>query len=81
MAMFVVFPAAAEAGDLPLAPHWKVYLPAVLVSFVLMVPAIIYAEKRGQVKPVFVGAIALLLVTLLGMWFGSTNFTVVRAAC
>jgi MFS family permease len=78
MAMFVVVPGLLlRYGDLPLASHWKVYLPAVLASFVLMVPAIIYAEKRNQVKPVFVFAIALLVATLLAMWFGSTNFTVV----
>ena len=78
MAMFVVVPGLLlKYGDLPLASHWKVYLPAVLVSFVLMVPAIIYAEKRNQVKPVFVSAIALLSATLLAMWSGSTNFAVV----
>ncbi len=78
MAMFVVVPGLLlKYGDLPLASHWKVYLPAVLASFVLMVPAIIYAEKRNKVKPVFVSAIALLAATLLAMWLGSTDFTVV----
>lgn len=78
MAMFVVVPGLLlKYGDLPLASHWKIYLPAVLVSFVLMVPAIFLAEKRNKVKPVFVSAIALLVATLLVMWLGSTNFTVV----
>ena len=39
----------------------------VLASFVLMVPAIIIAEKRNQVKPVFVLAIALLLPLLAAL--------------
>ena len=78
MAMFVVVPGLLiRYGGLPLATHWKVYLPAVLASFVLMVPAIVLAEKRDKVQPVFVSAIGLLLVTLLAMWSGSTNFTVV----
>ena len=78
MAMFVVVPGLlVHYGDLPLASHWKVYLPAVLASFVLMVPAIILAEKRNKVQPVFVSAIVLLLATLLAMWLGSTNFAVV----
>jgi len=78
MAMFVVVPGLLVShGDLPLASHWKVYLPAVLLSFVLMVPAIIYAEKRHKVQPVFVFAIALLLLTLVAMWLGSTSFLVV----
>ncbi len=78
MAMFVVVPGLLiRYGGLPLASHWQIYLPAVLASFVLMVPAIILAEKRNKVQPVFVSAIALLLVTLLVMWLGSTNFMVV----
>jgi predicted MFS family arabinose efflux permease len=59
---------------LPLSGHWKVYLPAIVVSFVLMVPAIIYAERQGRVKQVFVGAIALLLLTEVGFIFGRESF-------
>jgi predicted MFS family arabinose efflux permease len=78
MSMFVVVPGLLiRYGDLPLASHWKIYLPAVLASFVLMVPAIIIAEKRNKVQAVFVSAIGLLLVTLLVMAFGGTNFNVV----
>ncbi len=78
MAMFVVVPGLlVRYGDLPLASHWQIYLPAVLASFVLMVPAIILAEKRNKVQPVFVSAIGLLLLTLLVMGFGSTSFAVV----
>ena len=77
MAMFVVIPGLLLSyGDLPLASHWKVYLPAVLASFVLMVPAIVLAEKYNQVKPVFVAAVGLLLATLLVMGRGSTSFMV-----
>lgn len=66
-AMWVLVPAAlVKHGHLPLAEHWKIYLPAVLISFVVMVPAIIAAEKKGRMKPVFKGAIALLLVVQLG---------------
>ncbi|MDP3514826.1 MAG: MFS transporter [Sulfuritalea sp.] len=78
MAMFVVVPGLLiRYGDLPLASHWKIYLPAVLASFVLMVPAIIVAEKRNKVQAVFVTAIGLLLATLLAMWLGSTSFMVI----
>ncbi|WP_319245008.1 MFS transporter [uncultured Propionivibrio sp.] len=71
MAMFMVIPAALrQAAALPLAEHWKVYLPAVLLSFAFMVPAVIRAERHGQIKPVFIGAIALLLATEVGFIFG-----------
>jgi MFS family permease len=61
MAMFVVVPFALKQ-TLAVEQHWQVYLPVVLISFVLMIPAIIVAEKRGRMKPVFVGAVALMLV-------------------
>ena len=67
MAMFVVIPLAlVNAAGLALPEHWKVYLPALLLSFVLMIPAIIVAEKKNKTKPVFNGAIALILLTQLG---------------
>ena len=68
MAMFVVIPhALIQEGGLPAAAHWQVYLPAVLVSFAVMVPAIIAAERKDKMRPVFRGAIALLAVVQLGL--------------
>jgi MFS family permease len=63
----VVPPLLVSVGGLPAAQHWKVYLPAVLISFVVMVPAIIAAEKHGRMKAVFVGAILLLIAVQVGM--------------
>ncbi|MCP5269516.1 MAG: MFS transporter [Zoogloeaceae bacterium] len=73
MAMFVVVPLAlVQLGGLALPDHWKVYLPALLLSFVLMIPAIIVAEKKNKTKQVFNGAIVLILVTQIGFaLFGS----------
>jgi predicted MFS family arabinose efflux permease len=81
MSMFVVIPfALTQSGDLPGDQHWQVYLPVVLVSFVLMVPGIIVAEKRGQMKPVFVGAIALMLGAQLLMSISLAHFWGIVAA-
>jgi len=55
-------------AQLPLAEHWKIYLPVVIASFVLMLPPIFIGEKRGKSKQVFVAAIALLLLVQIGMW-------------
>jgi MFS family permease len=60
-AMFVVVPPLLVRAGLALPEHWKFYLPVVLASFVVMVPAILYADRRSQAKPVLVGAVALLL--------------------
>lgn len=73
MAMFVVLPQLlVDHGGLPVDRHWQIYLPAVLASFALMVPAIVIGERRGMVRQVFLGAIVLLLLTeaifALGQW-------------
>jgi MFS family permease len=70
MAMFVVLPhALVNYGGLAAAAHWQVYLPAVLVSFAIMVPAIIAAERKDKMSPIFRAAIALLIVVQLGLFF------------
>lgn len=74
MAMFVVVPVALKNAGLAVDHHWAVYLPVLLGSFVLMVPAIIYGEKRGRMKPVFIGAVALMLLSLLGLALGLAHF-------
>lgn len=74
MAMFVVLPhALVRHGGLSTAEHWKVYLPAVLVSFVVMVPAIIAAEKKGWMRPIFVAAVALLVFVQIGLFLFGQN--------
>jgi MFS family permease len=68
-AMFVVVPPLLVRSGLPLTEHWHLYLPVVLVSFVLMVPAILYADRHNRPKPVLLGAVGLLLAVecLLGV--------------
>jgi MFS family permease len=61
-ALFLVVPRILEAGGLPVASHWKIYLPVMGLAFVMMVPAIIAAEKRGKMKGVMLGAIGLILI-------------------
>jgi len=66
MAMFVVIPfALRETGGIDANHHWQVYLPVVVISFALMVPAIIYGERKARLKPVFVAAVGLMLVAQL----------------
>ncbi len=66
MAMFIVVPFAIQkTSNLDVNHHWQVYLPILLGSFMLMIPAIIVGEKRNLLKPVFIGAVALMLVAQL----------------
>ena len=67
MAMFVVMPVLLiDGGDLPVPQHWKVYLPVVLLSFALMVKPLMLAEQRALMRPLFIGSIVLVVVSLLG---------------
>lgn len=69
MAMFVVMPSAlVQFAGIPVAEHWKIYLPVVLLSFAFMLPPIFIAEKSGKMKQVFMAAIGLLLLVQIGMW-------------
>jgi predicted MFS family arabinose efflux permease len=61
MAMFVVVPRMIVDAGLALQDHWMLYLPAVLASFVLMLPPILYADRRNRQKQVLIGAVLLLL--------------------
>jgi MFS family permease len=68
MAMFVVVPVLlVERAQLPLAHHWWVYLPVVLVSFGLMMPPIMQAERKSRMRALFLGAVGLLFVVQLGL--------------
>ena len=68
MAMFVVVPVLlVERAQLPLPNHWWVYLPVVLVSFGLMMPPIMAAERRSRMRVLFLAAVGLLLVVQLGL--------------
>jgi MFS family permease len=61
MAMFVVVPfALMKTSGMDANHHWQVYLPIMVLSFICMVPAIIYGEKKAKLKNVFVAAIALM---------------------
>ena len=74
MAMFVVLPhALVKHGGLAPAAHWQVYLPAVLVSFAVMVPAIIAAERRDKMRPIFLAAVALLIVVQCGLYLAGSS--------
>jgi predicted MFS family arabinose efflux permease len=63
-AMFVVVPPLLVRKGLPLQEHWTMYLPVVLGSFVFMVPAVLYADRKNRPKPVLLGSVAVLTSAL-----------------
>ena len=73
MGLWLVVPLTLRQAGMGADDHWQIYLPVLLLSIVLIIPAIIYAEKKAQLKFVFVAAIALLLIgqVLLATTFDS----------
>jgi MFS family permease len=75
MAMFVVIPGLLlSTGALPVEQHWKVYLPVVLLSFVLMIPPMIWAEKKGKTKTVKLLSVAAMAAVQALFAFATQQF-------
>ncbi|MGI2325013.1 MULTISPECIES: MFS transporter [unclassified Methylococcus] len=59
-ATFVVLPLVLrDELHMDTPEHWKIYLPVFVLSMVSMVPFVIVAEKKRQMKPVFLSFILL----------------------
>jgi MFS family permease len=68
MANFMVLPLLLEQQlDIARDYHGLLYFPLLAAAFVVMLPFIIVAEKRRKLKPVFLGAIALLVLVELAL--------------
>ncbi len=66
LSMWMAVPALLVQAGLPKEVHWKVYLPAVGLSFILM-GGLFALERRGHMKPVLRAAIALMAIVQLGL--------------
>src|SRR5699024_5548132 len=68
MTLFIVVPGLlADLGGFESATLWKVYLPVILASFVLMVPGVFYTETRHLHKQALDTAVLLLIIMLAAM--------------
>lgn len=92
---FFALPLALQnSAGLDKSQHVMAYLPILLLAFVAMVPFIIIAEKKRKMKPVFLGAIAVLGLAQLGwallptslfaillfLWLFFTAFNILEAS-
>jgi len=68
-ASFVILPLSLEnLAGLSGKQQWLLYLPILLIAFLLSIPCIIIAEKKHMVKTFFLGAIATLGMAELFLW-------------
>lgn len=81
IALFVVVPGLlARTGGLAAGELWKVYLPVILVSFVLMVPAIILAERHRAHRKALLLSVAGLVAVCAVLPLASRSFGTLVAA-
>ena len=94
MALWLVVPLTLREAGMEANDHWQIYLPVLLLSVICIIPAIIYAEKKAKLKPVFIAAIAILLLgqillaittdsitaTAIALWVFFTAFNLLEAS-
>ena len=74
---FIVMPLIlVENNIINMADNWKLYLPAMIMSFVGMVPLIIIAEKLQKTKLILLVSITLLIISQLLFYELKLNFTI-----
>ncbi|KAA1195485.1 MFS transporter [Photorhabdus heterorhabditis] len=77
MASFVALPLAMQKAGFPAQQHWKVYLITMLISFLSVLPFIIYAEKKRRMKQVFLLCIAMLFIAEIVLWSAGRHLWVI----
>lgn len=66
IAMWMSVPALLKEAGVPSAAQWKVYLPAVLGSLLILGGLLFRLERQGHFKAVYLGTIALIVLVQLG---------------
>ena len=61
MALFIAVPLELRTAGLPVDRHWQIYLPVMLGSFVLMLPAVLGPGRPERTQAMLGWAIAVLL--------------------
>jgi MFS family permease len=80
MALFVQVPFMLRDDGVAPDRHWLVYLGVLVGSVVLMLPAMMQADRSGRGKVVFVGAVATLLAGQLLLALAGTSLPVLIVA-
>ena len=68
-AIFVTLPLQLQDMQLAANEHWKIYLPALLTSFLLIIPMLIMAAKKQKNKHFYLFSILLMASSLVAMAF------------
>ncbi len=67
LAMWVAVPQMLVGAGLAKAHHWWIYLPTIGASFLVMGATLFPMERRGRLRIVYLGAVALIGLAYLGL--------------
>jgi MFS family permease len=67
LAMWMAIPTLLVDAGLAKDQHWKVYLPTVLASFIVMRGTLYPMERRGHLRTVFLASVGLIGLVQLGL--------------
>ena len=74
---FIVMPLLIMENQIvSMADNWQLYLPAVLLSFIGMIPLIIISEKFKKTKYILLLSIFLLIISQIIFFISDLNFSV-----
>ena len=79
-AVFVAFPLTLLDAGLSAEKHWWLYLPVLLLSFVLIIPVLIIGAKRNLNKQLFQASILVMMVALVLMALGQGQIALLALA-
>lgn len=72
-AVFVVLPSKLMSGGFAAEQHWQLYIPVLVLAFVLMVPIMIVSIKKEKEKQAFIASIALLVASLMTLTLAANS--------
>lgn len=75
-ASFIVIPISlSHFTEQTASQQWKIYLPSLLLAFVLSLVCIGLAERKQQIKPYFLGGICTLIGAEIMLWLTPNHMT------
>ncbi|MGP1930289.1 MAG: MFS transporter [Arsenophonus sp. ET-YP4-MAG3] len=74
MTNFITLPLIIIDSGLEINKHWRIYLITLFIAFITILPFIIYAEKKHQIKQVFLLCIGILFTSELIFCFSNQQF-------
>ncbi|NYT52233.1 MAG: MFS transporter [Candidatus Vesicomyosocius endoextente] len=73
---FIAMPIVLEENNIiDIKDSWQIYLPIIMLSFIGMLPMVILASKHKKIKPVFLTAITLLIISQILFYQTQLTYT------